>query len=39
MSEIDCPRFNDGIATYYVIAASEASANLARYDSVKYGLE
>ena len=34
---INCPRFNDGIATYYVIAPSEASANLARYDGVKYG--
>ena len=35
--EVACPRFNDGIATYYVIAPSEASANLARYDGVKYG--
>ena len=35
--DINCPRFNDGIATYYVIAPSEASANLARYDGVKYG--
>ncbi len=37
ITEIECPRFNDGIATYYVIAPSEASANLARYDGVKYG--
>ncbi|WP_320674439.1 Asp-tRNA(Asn)/Glu-tRNA(Gln) amidotransferase subunit GatA [Prochlorococcus sp. MIT 1341] len=35
--DISCPRFNDGIATYYVIAPSEASSNLARYDGVKYG--
>ena len=35
--DISCPRFNDGIATYYVIAPSEASANLARYDGVTYG--
>ncbi len=35
--DISCPRFNDGIATYYVIAPSEASSNLARFDGVKYG--
>jgi aspartyl-tRNA(Asn)/glutamyl-tRNA(Gln) amidotransferase subunit A len=35
---VSCPRFQYGLAAYYVIAPSEASANLARYDAVKYGL-
>ncbi|MCC5635430.1 Asp-tRNA(Asn)/Glu-tRNA(Gln) amidotransferase subunit GatA [Nostoc sp. CHAB 5844] len=35
---ISCPRFRDGLPSYYIIAPSEASANLARYDGVKYGL-
>ncbi|MFW6358206.1 MAG: Asp-tRNA(Asn)/Glu-tRNA(Gln) amidotransferase subunit GatA [Chroococcales cyanobacterium] len=34
---ISCPRFRYGIAAYYIIAPSEASANLARYDAVRYG--
>ncbi|AFY40545.1 aspartyl/glutamyl-tRNA(Asn/Gln) amidotransferase subunit A [[Leptolyngbya] sp. PCC 7376] len=34
---VSCPRFRDGLAAYYIIAPSEASANLARYDAVKYG--
>jgi aspartyl-tRNA(Asn)/glutamyl-tRNA(Gln) amidotransferase subunit A len=34
---ISCPRFRYGLPSYYVIAPSEASANLARYDGVKYG--
>jgi aspartyl-tRNA(Asn)/glutamyl-tRNA(Gln) amidotransferase subunit A len=38
IQEISCPRFRSGIAAYYVIAPSEASANLARYDAVKYGI-
>jgi aspartyl-tRNA(Asn)/glutamyl-tRNA(Gln) amidotransferase subunit A len=38
IQEISCPRFRYGLPTYYIIAASEASANLARYDGVKYGL-
>lgn len=36
--EISCPRFRYGLPSYYIIAPSEASANLARYDGVKYGL-
>jgi aspartyl-tRNA(Asn)/glutamyl-tRNA(Gln) amidotransferase subunit A len=35
---ISCPRFRYGLPTYYIIAPSEASANLARYDGVKYGM-
>ncbi|MCL6433301.1 MAG: Asp-tRNA(Asn)/Glu-tRNA(Gln) amidotransferase subunit GatA [Leptolyngbyaceae cyanobacterium HOT.MB2.61] len=38
IQEISCPRFRYGIAAYYIIAPSEASANLARYDGVKYGM-
>ncbi|BAZ44773.1 glutamyl-tRNA(Gln) amidotransferase subunit A [Chondrocystis sp. NIES-4102] len=38
VKEISCPRFRYGIAAYYIIAPSEASANLARYDAVRYGL-
>ncbi|MEA5421049.1 Asp-tRNA(Asn)/Glu-tRNA(Gln) amidotransferase subunit GatA [Spirulina sp. CCNP1310] len=35
---ISCPRFGYGLPAYYIIAPSEASANLARYDAVKYGI-
>ena len=38
VKEISCPRFRYGIAAYYIIAPSEASANLARYDAVRYGM-
>ncbi len=38
VQEISCPRFRYGLPAYYIIAPSEASANLARYDGVKYGL-
>ncbi len=38
IKEISCPRFRYGLPTYYIIAPSEASANLARYDAVKYGM-
>jgi len=35
---VSCPRFAYGLPAYYIIAPSEASANLARYDAVKYGI-
>jgi aspartyl-tRNA(Asn)/glutamyl-tRNA(Gln) amidotransferase subunit A len=38
VQEISCPRFRYGLPAYYIIAPSEASANLARYDGVKYGI-
>ncbi|MEM8546204.1 MAG: Asp-tRNA(Asn)/Glu-tRNA(Gln) amidotransferase subunit GatA, partial [Cyanobacteria bacterium P01_H01_bin.119] len=35
---ISCPQFRYGVPTYYIIAPSEASSNLARFDGVRYGL-
>ena len=37
VKEISMPHGRYGVATYYIIAPSEASSNLARYDGVHYG--
>ncbi len=37
VSEVSLPHSDYAIATYYILATSEASSNLARYDGVKYG--
>lgn len=38
IEEISLPSTSYSLAAYYIIATSEASANLARYDGIKYGL-
>ena len=37
LREISLPHTRHALATYYVIAPAEASANLARFDGVRYG--
>jgi len=37
VEEISLPQTEYALACYYIIAPSEASANLARYDGIKYG--
>ena len=37
-TEIDMPHTDYALAAYYIIAMSEASSNLARFDGMRYGL-
>jgi aspartyl-tRNA(Asn)/glutamyl-tRNA(Gln) amidotransferase subunit A len=38
VQQVELPTAKHGIAAYYVIAPAEASANLARYDGVRFGI-
>ena len=37
VEEVSLPTYANGLPAYYVIALSEASSNLSRYDGVRYG--
>ncbi|WP_067818707.1 Asp-tRNA(Asn)/Glu-tRNA(Gln) amidotransferase subunit GatA [Actinomadura kijaniata] len=36
--EVSCPNFSYALPAYYLIAPSECSSNLARFDAMRYGL-
>lgn len=36
--EVSCPNFTYALPAYYLIAPSECSSNLARFDAMRYGL-
>jgi len=38
ISEVSCPHFSYALPAYYLIAPSECSSNLARFDAMRYGL-
>ena len=37
VEEFSLPTTKDGLAPYYIISSAEASSNLARFDSIRYG--
>ena len=37
MEQVDLPNADHGLSAYYLLAPAEASANLARYDGVRFG--
>src|SRR5579859_3823889 len=38
VAEVSCPHFSYALPAYYLIAPSEVSSNLARFDAMRYGL-
>ncbi len=38
ITEVSCPHFSYALPVYYLIAPSECSSNLARFDAMRYGL-
>ena len=38
IAEVSCPHFGYALPAYYLIAPSECSSNLARFDGMRYGL-
>jgi aspartyl-tRNA(Asn)/glutamyl-tRNA(Gln) amidotransferase subunit A len=38
VTEVSCPHFTYALPAYYLIAPSECSSNLARFDGMRYGL-
>lgn len=39
VDEVSLPNSKYGVATYYILSSSEASANLARFDGIRYGYQ
>ncbi|KAG8043699.1 hypothetical protein GUJ93_ZPchr0458g22290 [Zizania palustris] len=37
VEEVSLPSFSLGLPAYYILASSEASSNLSRYDGIRYG--
>ncbi|BAK21131.1 aspartyl-tRNA(Asn) amidotransferase subunit A/ glutamyl-tRNA(Gln) amidotransferase subunit A [Melissococcus plutonius ATCC 35311] len=37
VEEVSLPHSKSGVAVYYIVASSEASSNLQRYDGIRYG--
>ena len=38
VTEVSCPHFSYALPAYYLIAPSECSSNLARFDAMRFGM-